>query len=141
MYSVNLIDFSYMSRTTDLGASSWSATQGWPWREAPKAGSSSSPRCVGPGHLGEQLHGLVVLDAVGLHLGDGLAAGLELLGRQHLARVVQGRLDDRQHVQGVRRRRGPQQVDGGQGERRKRLVEREVELQVHREPGPAAQLL
>ena len=40
---------------------------------------------------------------VGLHRRDGLAAGLALLRVEHRARVVQGRLDDREHVQRVGR--------------------------------------
>ena len=39
---------------------------------------------LGVGDAVEQLHPLLVLDAVGLHRGDGLAAGAELLGGQDL---------------------------------------------------------
>ena len=59
---------------------------------------------LGPADLVEQLHPLVVLDAVGLHLADRLAARLVLLGAEHRPRVLEGGLDDRHHVEGVRRR-------------------------------------
>ena len=86
----------------------------------------------------QQIHPLVVLDAFGLHRGHRLAARLEQLRGQHLARIVERGLDHRQHVERVLRRRPVQQLDGGQGERRQRLVEREVLLQVDRQPDPAA---
>ena len=69
------------------------------------------------GHLGEQFHPLLILDPVRLHLLDRLAAGPEKLGGQDLARVVQGGLDDREHVQRVAGRIAVQQLDGGQRER------------------------
>ena len=57
--------------------------------------------------LFERLHPLVVLDPLGLHRGDGLAACLELLRGEHRARIVEGRLDDRDDVERiVGRRRG-----------------------------------
>jgi len=47
-----------------------------------------------PGDLFEQFHAFVVFDAVGLHFGDRLAAGLVLLGHQQLAWILQRRLDE-----------------------------------------------
>ncbi len=91
------------------------------------------------GDVLEQRHALVVLQALGLHRGDGLAAGLLLLGDQHLARVVQGRLDHRDHVEGVARRPGVEHLERGQRERRQRLVERELLGQGHGQAdGPPA---
>jgi hypothetical protein len=91
-----------------------------------------------PGDVLERLHALLVLHALGLHLGDGLALGLVALGRQHLPRIVEGRLDDRQDVEGVRRALAVEQLERGDGERRQRLVEREVDLQVDGQPDGAA---
>ena len=59
----------------------------------------------------------LVFDALGLELGDRLAAGLGLLGVQHLARILQGRLDHRQHIQGEGVGLDVEQLDGGQRER------------------------
>src|SRR3712207_8608363 len=42
----------------------------------------------------EELHPLLVLDALGLHLRDGLALGLVQLRGEDLPGVVEGRLDD-----------------------------------------------
>ena len=56
-----------------------------------------------PGHVLEQRHALVVLQAVGLHLGDRLAARRMLLGEEDLAWRVEDRLDHRDDVEGVRR--------------------------------------
>ncbi|OLE30292.1 MAG: hypothetical protein AUG44_01590 [Actinobacteria bacterium 13_1_20CM_3_71_11] len=93
------------------------------------------------GHLVQQRQALLVLDALRLHRGHRLAARLELLGVQHLPRIVQCGLDDRQDVEGVRRGLPVEQLDGGQGERGQRLVEREVELQVDGQPyQPAVRL-
>ena len=82
----------------------------------------------------EQIEPGFVLDPVGLHLRDRLAARLELLCREHLARIVQCGLDDGEHVQRVRRRRPVEQFDRGQGEGGQGLVEREVELKVDGQP-------
>src|SRR5207302_8644230 len=62
------------------------------------------------------------------------------LRRQRLRRVGQGGLDDREHVKRVPGQVPVEQPDGGQRQRRQRLVEREVVLQVHGQP-PAAALL
>ena len=51
----------------------------------------------------EEGHALVVVETVGLHLGDGLAPGLVFLGGQDLAGVVESLLDHRQDVEGVGR--------------------------------------
>ncbi|GAA4564310.1 hypothetical protein GCM10023176_10060 [Micromonospora coerulea] len=58
-------------------------------------------------------------------VGHRLAAGLELLRGEHLARVVEDRLDHREHVEGVGRELLVQQLDRRQGEGGERLVERE----------------
>jgi hypothetical protein len=89
-------------------------------------------------HVLEQLHPLVVLDALRLHLRDGLALGLAPLRGQHLPRRLQRRLDDAQDVERVRRRLPVQQLERGDGERRQRLVQREVGLQLDGEPDRAA---
>ena len=60
--------------------------------------------------------------------------------REHLPRVLQRRLDDRHHVQGVRRRLGVEGVEDREGVRRERLVQREVELQPLDQPDPATVL-
>ena len=75
---------------------------------------------------------------VGLHLGDGLAAGLVLLGVEHLARVVEGGLDDGDDVQRVGGRLGLEQLDRREGKGAERLVEGEVVLQVDGQPDDAA---
>ena len=85
------------------------------------------------GDLLEQLHPLLVLDALGLHLGDGLATLLVGLRHQHRERVVEDRLDHREHVERVGLGLGVDQVERGLRERRQRLVEREVVLQRRRQ--------
>ena len=83
-----------------------------------------------PGDLLEQPHPLVVLDAVGLHRRDRLAAGLVLLGPEHLPRRLQHRLDHRHDVERVGLRLRVQHVERGQREVGQLLVEREVLGQV-----------
>ena len=122
-----------MSRTTAFGDSSGSSTQGCPagrWRGPPEELGER----LGPADVLQQLHPLLVLDALGLHRGDGLAPGLVLLRVEHGAGVVEGRLDDRQHVERVGRRLAVEQVDRGEHEGRERLVEREVQLEVADDP-------
>ena len=89
-----------MSRTTDFGDSASSATHGWLWRYISNVCLEQLLQRLGPADVLEQLHPLVVLDALGLHLGHGLAAGLVLLRAEHRPRVLQRRLD------APRRRRG-----------------------------------
>ncbi len=96
---------------------------------------------LGVGDAVEQLHPLLVLDAVGLHRGDGLAAGAEQLGGQDLPGVVERRLDDGKHVERVGVGLLVQQFDGGEGEGGQRLVEREVVLQVDGQPDVPALLI
>ena len=81
------------------------------------------------GDLLQQRHPLLVLDAVGLHRGDGLPARLVGLGHEHGRRVVEDRLDDREHVQRVGLGVRIDEIERGLGERRQRLIEREVLLQ------------
>ena len=127
-----------MSRATDLGDSRASSTHG---RAAPVGVQRRGQQLVERLRVGdvlEQRHPLLVLDAVGLHRRDRLAAGLVLLRVEHRARVVEGRLDDREDVQRVVGRLPVQQLDRGQRERGQRLVEREVQLQVADQPDPPA---
>ena len=88
---------------------------------------------LGPGDLLDSGHPLLVVHALGLHRRDRLATGRPLLGVQERAGIVEGRLDDADDVQRVLRRLGVEQVHGGQGEGRERLVEGEVPGKVHRQ--------
>ena len=137
-YSEKVIARSHISRTTDFGESASSATHGWVWRYVASSADSSSPNGFGHVDVVEQLHPLLVLEAVRLHLGNGLSASLELLGEQHLARVLQRRLDHGDDVQGVRRGVRVEDVHGAQGERGERLVEGEAELEVLDQPAQPA---
>ena len=56
---------------------------------------------LGPGDLVEEFHPLVVLDPVGLHLLDGLAACHPLLLQENGFRIVEDRFDHRDDVEGV----------------------------------------
>ncbi len=95
----------------------------------------------------EQLHPLVVLDALRLHRGDRLTAGEELLLAEHGTRIVERGLDDRDHVErvgaGARAggRIGIEQLERRESEWRQRLVECEVRLQVDREADVALRSL
>ena len=119
-----------MSRTTDFGERSDSRTHGWVSRYTRSACSQRLVQRLGVGDLLEQLHPLLVLDALGLHLGDRLAARLVGLGHQHRERVVEDRLDDRQRRRGVGLGLGVEQLERDEREGRQRLVEREVLLQL-----------
>ena len=123
-----------MSRATDFGVSSWSATHGCPRAVGLEGVLEQLAQRLRVGDVLEQLHPLVVLDALGLHRGDRLAARLVALRRHDLARVLERRLEDREDVEGVRRRLAVEQLERGHGERRQRLVEGEVGLQVDGEP-------
>ena len=79
-----------------------------------------------PEHLVERVHALLVLHAVGLHLGDRLAARLPLLGQEHGPGRVEDRLDHRHDVEGVGRGRRVEQFQRGEGEVGQRLVKGEV---------------
>ena len=93
---------------------------------------------LGVGDIIEQRDALLVLDALGFHLRHRLAAGLLQLRGQDRPGVLDRRLDHRHHIQGNGFRRRVQGLDGGQSERRQRLVESEVVRQVHREAVAAA---
>ena len=93
---------------------------------------------LGVGDVVEQREPLLVLDALGLHLRDRLAAGLLQLRGQDLAGILDRRLDHRNYIQHKAFRRRIQGFDGGQGERRQRLVEGEIVRQIYREPVAAA---
>ena len=133
MRSPNDIAFSSMSRTTDLGDSSASSSHGLVRRYAMNAGSRRSASGRGPRDLVEQVHALLVLDAVGLHRGDRLASRLILLRDEDLARVRQGRLDHGDHVERVVGRLDVEQVHRGEREGGQRLVESEAARHVDRE--------
>ena len=76
---------------------------------------------------------------VGLHRRDRLAAGLVLLRGQDLPRVVERRLDrPRRTSSAYVGDSAVEQLERGERERRQRLVEREVVLQVDGEPHRAA---
>jgi hypothetical protein len=89
----------------------------------------------------EQLHSLLVLDAVGLHLSDGLPALLERLCHQDRRRVVEDRLHHGEDVERVGLRVRVDQVERGLREGGQRLVEREVGLQRGRQPERPAVLV
>ena len=90
------------------------------------------------GDLLEQLHPLLVLDAFGLHRGDGLALGLVGLRHQHREGIVEDRLDHTEDVERIALGFLPQQLQRLQREGRQRLIEREVLLQVDRQRERAA---
>ncbi len=88
---------------------------------------------LGVGDVLELFHAFVVLDALHLHLGDGAALGIALLGAQHLPRVLERGLHhgDEVHVVGLALR--VEQLEGREQEGREGLVQREVLGQVNRE--------
>ena len=85
---------------------------------------------LGPGDLLQALEALLVLDALGLHLGHRAVALGALLGAQDLAGVLERGLRHRDDVERVGLRLGVEQLERGKKERRERLVEREVVGQV-----------
>ena len=94
-----------------------------------------------PGDLLEQLHALVVFDALGCFIAATASPRAMNCCCERTGRVVEGRLDHRDHVERIgrsdavpARRVGIEQLDRGERERRERLVEREVGLQVDGEP-------
>ena len=84
---------------------------------------------LGPLHVLDGVHAILVVVALGLHGCDLLAAGMALLGVEHGHGVVQGGLDDADDVHGMGGRFGVQGGDGLGGEPRQRLIEGEVVLQ------------
>ena len=94
-----------------------------------------------PGDLVDQRHPLVVLEAVGLHLRDRLAAGGVLLGEQDLPRRLQHRLHHRDDVERVGQRLGVEGVERSHREQRQRLVERERLGQLRRQHVATSQLV
>ena len=89
----------------------------------------------------EQRHPLVVLDPLSLHRSHRFAARSELLAPEHRPGVVEGRFDNRHHVERVGGRLSVEQIKSGQRERRERLVERKIGLQIDREPNVACSAL
>ena len=83
-----------------------------------------------PRDLLDEFDPFLVLDTLGLHHGHRFTAGTGLLGVEHLPRILQGRLQHRQHIDGIGLGLPVEQLDGGQSERRQRLVQGEVSLQV-----------
>ena len=130
-----------MSRMTDFGSGWYSAIHG----RALAIGLVGDLDQVGQRlrivDVLQQRHPVLVLDAVGLHRGDRLAAGLEPLRGQHRPRALQGRLDQRDGIQRIGIGLLIEDVQRGQRQRRQRLVEGEIELQIHGEPVPAAGLV
>ena len=137
-YSEKVIARSHISRTTDFGESASSANPRVGLAVRREQSGQQLRQRLRPRDVVEQLHPLLVLDAVRLHLGDGLSARLELLGEQHLARVLQRRLHHGDDVQRVRRCGRVEDVHGAQGERGERLVEGEAELEVLDQPAQPA---
>ncbi len=72
---------------------------------------------------------------------DRFAASLELLLAEHRTWIVERRLQHRQHVERVGRRVLLEQVEDRERERRERLVQREVRLQVDGERDRAVRRL
>ena len=85
------------------------------------------------GDILDAFQALLVLHAVGLHLGHGAIAGGTLLRAQHLFGVLERGLDHRDEVHGVGLTLGVEQLQRGEKERRKRLIERKVLGQVDRQ--------
>ena len=81
-------------------------------------------------HLLDALDPLVVVDALGLHLGHGLVAGLALLRAQDLRWVLERRLDHADEVERIGIVLGVQKLECREQEGSKRLVEREVVRQL-----------
>ncbi len=82
-----------------------------------------------PLQLLELRHALVVLHALRLHLRHLLGLELVELLAQHRVRVLEDRLDQRQHVQRVGRRLAIEQRGRVEQVQRQRVVQREVALQ------------
>ena len=76
---------------------------------------------------------LLVLDAVGLHLGHSAIACGALLCTQYLLGVFERSLDHRDEVHGIGLTLGVEQLQRGKQKRRERLVERKVLGQVDRQ--------
>ena len=88
---------------------------------------------LGVGDLGELVHALVVLESLGLHLGEGPSARLALLGAKHLVGVLERGLDHGDEVEVVGVALGVEQLERREQEGRERLIEREVLGEVDRE--------
>ena len=90
-----------MSRTTDFGDSSKSRAHGTLLAVALERGGQHVLQGPRVRDLGQALHPLLVVHAVGLHLGHGLLARGALLRAQHLARILQRGLRKRDDVERV----------------------------------------
>src|SRR5262249_40116888 len=88
--------------------------------------------------VGEQFHPLVVVEAVRVHRRDRFPTCPVLLCGEHLPRVVQGRLEYRDDIEGVGLACRVEQFQGGERKRRQRLVESEVHRQIRGQPHRAA---
>ena len=89
---------------------------------------------LGPRDLVERGHPLVVVHALGLHRGHRIALGLEQLGAEDLAGVVEHGFDHRHDVERERVGVGVEEVQRGKSERCQRLVEGEGLLEVDGDP-------
>ena len=122
---------SYISRATDLGRMFSCPTQGCLRANSLNVRVDEVAVGLGPLELLELRHPLVVLHALRLHLGDLLALELVELRVEHDVRVLEDRLDQRQHVQRVRLRgRGSSLSQRVEQVQRQRVVQREVALQL-----------
>ena len=88
---------------------------------------------LGVGDFGELVHALVVLEPLGLHLGEGPSARLALLGAKHLVGVLERGLNHGNEVEVVGVALRVQELERREQEGRERLVEREVLGKVDRE--------
>lgn len=83
-----------------------------------------------PGHLLEAPHTFVVLDPLGLPLGDELTLLLVELAHQHRRRIFEDRLGEAHDVERVLGRRGVEGLERLDQEQPERLHDREVGLKV-----------
>ena len=81
---------------------------------------------LGPRDVFDDGHALGVVHAIGLELGDLLAAALLLLGDENLAGVVEDGFEDGDNVERVGVRLWVEQAQCGERERRQGLVERKI---------------
>ncbi len=120
------IPCSHISRTTDFGAERVGREPRVPLAVGLVERLEQVGERLGPGHVLDQGHPLVVLDALGLERGDRLAARGVLLGVQQRPWRLQHRLDHRHHVEGERLGLRVEHVEHREREVGQRLVEREV---------------
>ena len=96
---------------------------------------------LGPFDFFEALHALVVFDTLGLHLGQQVGAQEVPLTLQHHGGVLQGGFQHAQHVERVGGLVGVEEFDGIERERRQRLGQVELELQLDVDPHEPIELI